>query len=445
MSNDSPECEPGVTVSKMLALQLQIPEYQRPYTWKEKDVSLLFSDVKEAMKDSKAYRIGTIILHRKNKDSEKYNIVDGQQRIITLHLLLKALGQSAGELTVFDDSAGITGNNLHKNWKRLERLVKDEFNKNEKTKNKYISYLKYKCEFVKITTESEDLAFQFFDSQNNRGKKLELYDILKAYHLRKIGKSDATKKGVNDAVKKWEESEFELQRLFNDYLYQIKQWSKSKNGNRSKWKMDDEDKFFELFKGFENDSKDQYRYVKYHLHTEREISQIDMPVVSGIQFFYDVFEYLEILKKIDKICFESERMKKNLKCYLHLKKSEELKRLVFKNIGNKYIYDMMGCALLFIATRFSMDVIKDDNVLYKIFIWAWSLRLYKHSISKRTINNYSLGLEEDNNFNVNLFDIISNSATTKQISGIELNEIREEDVVDKEKYEDLLKAIKQRF
>lgn len=441
VSSDDFECEIGVTVSEMLGLNLQIPDYQRPYTWKEKNVSDLFYDIYDAMKNEniKAYRIGTVILHRENKNI--YNIVDGQQRIVSLYLLLNIFGQSPGELEVVNDSAGITLNHVGRNNKKLSRLVKTEL-KDKEARNKYIGYLKNNCEFVKITTESEEQAFQFFDSQNNRGKELELYDILKAYHLREmfddkkpdvVEDDDKKYEDMCEMVEKWEKSESALQRLFNNYLYQINQWAKSRNGNTSKWKIIDEDIFFELFKGFSN--KSECRYAQYHLQTKREFRQIDMPVISGQWFFEDIFEYLDIQKKIDRMCFDKYREEALIEL-IKPRNSDKLKYLDFRNNGDKYIYDMMGCAILFIVTKFTRNKKQLEPVWDKIFVWAWSLRLYNSPISKSTINNYSLG-KGPTDKTVKMFNIISNSTTLRQILEIELELPKEN-----EKYANLSGFIK---
>lgn len=62
---------------------LEIPGYQRPYKWGVKNVNQLINDLLTFSK-SKEYRLGTLVLND-NK------IVDGQQRIVTLSLLLYAL------------------------------------------------------------------------------------------------------------------------------------------------------------------------------------------------------------------------------------------------------------------------------------------------------------------------------------------------------------------
>ena len=73
-------------------INLVIPNYQRPYKWTGKNVIQLLDDIIEAKNQNKeTYRVGTLILHKNEKESI-YNIVDGQQRTITFSLLLKVLG-----------------------------------------------------------------------------------------------------------------------------------------------------------------------------------------------------------------------------------------------------------------------------------------------------------------------------------------------------------------
>lgn len=76
-------------------IPLTIPLYQRPYKWAAKNASQLLDDIEEAMAANKeVYRVGTLILHKNYNSDEQtwlYDIVDGQQRIITFSLLLKCV------------------------------------------------------------------------------------------------------------------------------------------------------------------------------------------------------------------------------------------------------------------------------------------------------------------------------------------------------------------
>jgi uncharacterized protein with ParB-like and HNH nuclease domain len=80
-------------VNNVLNMNLAIPDYQRPYCWSKKSVRDLLNDIQNTYEKCKnnieyKYRIGTIILYYDTKDDKKiYEIVDGQQRIVTLSLI----------------------------------------------------------------------------------------------------------------------------------------------------------------------------------------------------------------------------------------------------------------------------------------------------------------------------------------------------------------------
>ncbi|WP_239822393.1 DUF262 domain-containing protein [Streptococcus mitis] len=69
-----------------------IPEYQRPYAWTTDQIQTLFDDLVEYTsgeeKDS-TYFLGTIVAYE--NDENEQEIIDGQQRITSLFLLLRAL------------------------------------------------------------------------------------------------------------------------------------------------------------------------------------------------------------------------------------------------------------------------------------------------------------------------------------------------------------------
>lgn len=71
--------------------RLIIPEYQRPYAWTDEEVQTLFEDLVEYTQEriDSPYFLGTIVSYT-NSDKEQ-EIIDGQQRITTLCLLLRAI------------------------------------------------------------------------------------------------------------------------------------------------------------------------------------------------------------------------------------------------------------------------------------------------------------------------------------------------------------------
>lgn len=86
-----------ISVADLINRDLSIPDYQRPYKWTVRNADQLLSDINR-FRSSGAYRLGTVIVHGDD-------IVDGQQRYLTLTLLLIALleGASGGR-----DHQGVT-------------------------------------------------------------------------------------------------------------------------------------------------------------------------------------------------------------------------------------------------------------------------------------------------------------------------------------------------
>lgn len=69
-------------------LQVNIPFYQRPYSWKEEHIHNLVSDFNNNLEtgDNKEYFTGSVVVVKEDEDT-KLNLIDGQQRITTLFLL----------------------------------------------------------------------------------------------------------------------------------------------------------------------------------------------------------------------------------------------------------------------------------------------------------------------------------------------------------------------
>ena len=187
-----------------LTYPIAIDSYQRPYVWNENQIEALANDLEKYLDEDNglSYYMGSILLHAgvDSKDSKnKLFIIDGQQRITTLSILYFVLYGNFPNI----DKMGLSYNSplsvtqIH--------LAKKIFNK-----EKYFTELQSKKQilfdnihFTVITTNSEDLAFTFFDTQNNRGVRLGATDLLKAYHLRAINNDH--KALQIDCAQKWEE------------------------------------------------------------------------------------------------------------------------------------------------------------------------------------------------------------------------------------------------
>ena len=131
-------------------IQLQIPEYQRPYKWTAKNANQLLDDILYAKSENKeAYRVGTLILHE-DKERGCYNIVDGQQRTITFSLLLKALG--AGPIAFLGQQLTVNPYNLHNVPNNYRAFVRRINNLSQNAKDDLLAYIENNCEMIVVIT-----------------------------------------------------------------------------------------------------------------------------------------------------------------------------------------------------------------------------------------------------------------------------------------------------
>ncbi len=399
--------------------QLKIPDYQRPYTWKKSTADTLFNDIYAAMKKNKDYRLGSLILHK--DENGFYNIVDGQQRLTTTALILKALDDES-KFLLENEVKAVSFKNIAENYKAIKSRVQAL---SDSEKEEYRDYIK-KCSFAIIITDKQEEAFQFFDSQNTRGKSLKPHDLLKAYHLREMNAvSEEIKKSV---VKRWDNiDETHLADLFADYLYPVVRWHKKRNAVYYTAKNID------TFKGISREYK--YNYALYHKRSvifaekiDKEFSdflsnkecnmfQLTQPVISGEYFFKYVFHYDKLLTEV-----------KNMIAEYH-KESEEIPDY---RTGDIYIKRLYECALLLFMDRFGIENMETSymEMLYK---WSYSLRLVMYAVRRESINSYANG-NNSNIYNGALFSKISEMNKPEDIMKIELKKI---DVPDynKSKYE----------
>lgn len=405
----------------LLNINLALPSYQRPYSWSVKSSNTLFIDTYEAFKDGiNEYRLGSVILHK--ECSGKYNIVDGQQRLTTLSILLFCLGDEKQSL-LKEKYSKLSNDVIISNFavlsKRINELTDDE-------REKYKDYLLNQCTTVQIVTDSEQEAFQFFDSQNSRGKELAPHDLLKSYHLREMNNEDEKQKVK--IINSWENiNQDNLDDLFKNYLYPLTQWYKGKEGlGYSPSKIDS-------FKGIKG--ANIYNYAIYHkassLYVERFNAdgsnellalkflnqfQLTQPFIAGKRFFNYTIHYGKLLEKIQK----------QINCF------HDREQVPSKRSGDIYIMRLYECSLLFFADRFGLERLT-QSVMQQLYSWSYSLRLAMNAVYPQTINKYAKGQHERANHGINMFAAISEMDDPE---GLKLLVLTKPDIDDnnKEKY-----------
>ena len=230
-----------------------IPEYQRPYSWERDECLTLWenlyefafpdeNDIKNFNKDKEAYFMGTILTFQ--NPSEEYEVIDGQQRIVTFMLMLRAFYQAFGSaqdesitlvrrkieqcLWHIDEDEKPDKTSLKLKYEVIADEESDELKKilttgesTPKKKNHYAvnyrlfqrwiadlnaaksGYLLYlvrriinNCFLLPIEADSQNTALRIFTTLNDRGRPLDDADIFKAQFYKfylKIGKAEKNK------------------------------------------------------------------------------------------------------------------------------------------------------------------------------------------------------------------------------------------------------------
>ncbi|AND79231.1 DUF262 domain-containing protein [Streptococcus pantholopis] len=400
-----------INIKKLMELNLKIPEYQRPYRWSSRSVDTLFTDTYEAFKSKiDEYRLGSVILHKEESETKKYNprynLVDGQQRTTTLSILLFALGEDSQAL--LNEGYSISSrDSIQNNFALLQKRIKEL---SEDERDKYKRFLKENCKVVKIVTDSEQEAFQFFDSQNSRGKALKPHDLLKSYHLREMTRESEQEKIA--LISQWEDTnQNDLENLFRTYLYPVIRWIRNRDGlNYSSDKI-------QLFKGIE--PSNIFNYAIYHKASNIFIEQMNsnellnfdevnqfqltQPIIAGRRFFVWTLHYADLLDQV----------KDKIGSYHHHNEGE----LPSRRTGDIYIKQLYEASLLFFADRFGFEAI-DDGVMHQLYTWCYSLRVEMKAVYPQTINKYAQGKHERINTGKFVFSLLSEMTDPQELKTV---------------------------
>lgn len=398
-----------LTVADLLAdNSLAIPEYQRPYKWTDRNISQLFADI-ALHKDKSAYRLGTVVFHHTGGNR---NIVDGQQRTLSLILAVRALinERTAAKTpnriarkdlqeqlrkldgTMVDPSftSMISQTNLHNNYLAVSRIVsRADFDES------MIDFLLNKCELVYFELNDISEAFQFFDSQNARGRDLEPHDLLKAFHLREFTTEDENLKA--EVVSHWESTDSDkLAKLFGNYLFRIRNWSRGASA-----------RYFgkehtHLFKGVNINRIDRFPYVEqlrlahhfvdeYNQNYQRRIDgnhlvfpfHLDQIIINGRRFFEMIAHYQDKVGRIERGKLPTlegfaPRILETLGSYSGKSRT-----------GDRYARAIFDCLLITYIDKFGFTAI--SQAIEKAFIWAYGLRLQMQVLQLASMDNHVLG------------------------------------------------------
>ena len=386
------------SINELLNMNLTIPDYQRPYKWRIQNIEHLLSDITNAISDAKKYhnnfkyRIGTIILYK--NDEGLYDIVDGQQRIISLVLLKKCIDPTFNcSILNLDFDNKTSQANIHTNY----TFIREWFSLRNNAKEDFINAFSDILEVVVICVDKISEAFQLFDSQNTRGKALDPHDLLKAYHLREMKQYPYE---MEHAVTKWEEKDTtQIRELFDLYLFPIWNWSR---GNKSKSFTAKE---IDTYKGISETST--YTYARRAIKA-MPCFQITEPFIAGNDFFEMVEHYMHLLRDIKTEIDTNEAFTK-IKEVLNMKRD---------SAGFRYTKNLFYCVLLCYYDKFHNF---DEMAVKKLFLWAFMIRVDMENLGFSSINKYAIGDANSRYTNaIAVFSKINLARLHNEISGLQI-------------------------
>lgn len=217
-------CLKTMSLKDLFDLKLTIPDYQRIYCWNDNNIKTIWNNLKE-MPEGLDYHLGAIILQCQD---DGYDIIDGQQRLVTLTLILRALGYEGNMPLLLQRFKSQEACDNISNAKYVIQEIKGwDCDENNLMLNNILSHLTFSVLLLK--SNNLDLAYTFFSNQNSRGVRLSDYDILKAHHLRFLITNDSQ---AEHLARRWNtisqdtdsDNEPFIHKTLGLYLFRIRKW-----------------------------------------------------------------------------------------------------------------------------------------------------------------------------------------------------------------------------
>lgn len=238
-------------------MQFFIPSYQRGYRWTERQVEDLLKDIQEFI-ESKAgwYCLQPLVV--KKCDSDCYEVViDGQQRLTTIFIILKYLGENLFEIEYetrkgsgdflqnIEESDGKNGNIDYHHMREAYQTITDWFTEQEDQKESFKQKLLENVRFIWYEIPQNENAYTVFKRLNSGKLSLTNSELIKAVILNDEDKEENFRQ--EDIAREWENIENHLEN--NNLWYFINPEPNSKKYESTR--MDFILETFLLNKGFD--------------------------------------------------------------------------------------------------------------------------------------------------------------------------------------------------
>lgn len=357
-------------LTDLFNINLTIPDYQRIYCWQDTNIQTLWDNLTE-MPVKQEYHLGAIILQCRNDERTGkycYDIIDGQQRLVTLTLILRALGYEGNMpllLQRFESKEAC--DNISNAKYVIQEIRNREHNDSEQMLSKIIDNLTFSV--LLLNTNNLDLAYTFFTNQNqhSRGVRLSDYDILKAHHLRFLISND---KQAEHLARRWnmlsqeEDSSsgereaaapygsLNIHKALGLHLFRIRKWIRRQSSDMTEC---------------DRPVKEEYSAAPLipGIPPFCERFYFNEKIQGGAHFFAFVEHFVEIYKRFIKTP-QVTILRKHLKGESHWKYESVMETILFAyftKFGSQYLSEALFC----IAGAVAQHRYQNDRALnYKI-------------------------------------------------------------------------------
>lgn len=189
-----------------ISILYKIPIYQRNYAWEREEIRALINDVYDSMTKS-VYYIGTLVTYK--RDENIYEVIDGQQRLTTIYIILKALGIETIRNHLTYSARKISATTIEKMPKFSEEkdqgivdgfnyakeALKDIVGEKKADMEAFQDFFLNKVHIIHYRVPKDVDLNHYFEVMNSRGEQLEKHEIIKAKLSNQLtGDDDAMQK-----------------------------------------------------------------------------------------------------------------------------------------------------------------------------------------------------------------------------------------------------------
>ena len=237
MSDEQESTIKETAVGKLLGMNFFIPGYQRGYRWTEQQVNDLLNDINEfEPKNGSWYCLQPLVVMKKD---EKWEVIDGQQRLTTIYLILACLGVTDKYTIEYETRKGSKGflenisekaedeakGNIdffymHKAYETIEAFFTQK-KSNEEEKKSYKDKLLNNVKFIwyDVGDLDEEKKHNLFGNLNSGKIALTNAELIKALFLNKVGTEKGSEREIQQRLIAEEFDQMERAIRQDDFWY----------------------------------------------------------------------------------------------------------------------------------------------------------------------------------------------------------------------------------